>query len=401
MIDDWPKGRIAHLLLLAAVYFCSTAFLMQFPRYVMQLGGTAQEAGWLLALGLIPALLLGGPVGDWNRRHGGRWPAVFACVLVLPTHLAMIGFTEINLSFVLLRFIYSIGHSILFVTLFAQAGLMVSHPLRRAQLIGWLSVSIQLGNALGGTLGELAYGQGMTVYWGACAAIGTLALLGALGWRDVASVAAIASAETKNEKAMPASWPIELWAVVAVGMAFSVLSQFLPAFIEQLRSSGELAAPFAAAWFITPALLVVAAVRLFAGWLGGTMLRPGVLLVCHGLLVLSLLAVPGMHSREYAVVTAIVFGLGYGWLYPALNALAVNRATPAQRGRIAGWLVAAFEIGFRLGPVALGIVITEFGYPTMFYSLVLGYCLLLMIAWGHGLFVQRRAARFVTETQDV
>lgn len=401
MIDDWPKGRIAHLLLLAAVYFCSTAFLMQFPRYVMQLGGTAQEAGWLLALGLIPALLLGGPVGDWNRSRGGRWPAVLACCLVVPTHLAMIAVTEIDLPFVLLRLVFAIGHSILFVTLFAQAGLMVSHPLRRAQLIGWLSVSIQLGNALGGTLGELAYGQGMTTYWGASAAIATLALLGALAWRDAPPLVPELSAEPKSTASPPASWPTELWAVVAVGMAFSALSQFLPAFIEQLRSAGELAVPFAAAWFITPALLIVAVVRLFAGWLGGAMLRPGVLLVCHGLLILSLLAVPGMHSREYAVMTAVVFGLGYGWLYPALNALAVNRATPAQRGRIAGWLVAAFEIGFRLSPVVLGIVITEFGYPAMFYSLVLGYCLLLMVAWGHGLLVRRRVALFVLEKRDV
>lgn len=373
------RWQLAHLLALAWLYFCSAAFLMQFPRYILAIGGTAQDAGWLLALGLFPALLLGGWIGEWNRSSGGRSPLVWGALLTVACNLGMLWVKELSWGMLVLRLVYAVGHTCIFVSLFAQAGLIGDNAVRRASAIGWLAVAIQLGNAVGGTLGEWAYLQGASLYWLACSAIGAAALLLAGFWQSRGQAVPQASADQPIAEAAPARWPVELWATIAVGMAFSALSQFLPAFIDHLTTAGALAEPFAAAWFITPALLVVAAVRVAGGFFAARLLRPWVLGVCHGLLLLTLLAVPWMHTREQAIALALLFGLGYGWLYPALNALAINHAAPEQRGRIAGWLVAAFEIGFRLSPLGLGAVITWFGYSAMFHTLVFGYLAFLAI----------------------
>ena len=71
-----PYVRVVHLTAWAAIYFCASSYLLQFPRFILRIGGAAQDAGWLLALGLIPALTLGTWVGDVNRLKGARLPGV-------------------------------------------------------------------------------------------------------------------------------------------------------------------------------------------------------------------------------------------------------------------------------------------------------------------------------------
>lgn len=378
-IAPLPHKRVIHLLLMAALYFCAAAFLMQFPRYILQIGGSAQDAGWLLALGLIPALLMGGMVGDWNRRIGGRVPAALGCALVVASTLAMLAVEHLGVGMVAIRMLYAVGHSMVFVTLFSQAAFMVDHPVQRAKVIGWLAIAVQLGNALGGTLGELAYLRGIQNYWLESAAIASLALIMAaflpVGLRI--PVAPVVSGDSAR-----IAWPVEVWSIAAVGMAFAGLAQFLPTFIDHLGRTGQLEETFVAAWFITPALLVVAAVRLVGGIFAAKLLKPWVLGVCHSLLVATLILVPWLQTREQAIGLALMFGLGYGWLYPALCALAFEGKTPEARGKVAGWLVAAFEVGFRLSPVGLGLMITYFGYHAMFLSLAAAYGLLVLLARG-------------------
>jgi len=372
-----PRLRVLQLTALAAIYFCSTAFMMQFPRYVLLIGGSAEDVGWLLALGLPPALLLSGRVGDWNRRIGGRLPAIAGCLLVIVCNLLMLTVDRLDWVMVALRLFYAIGHSIVFATLFTQAALMVDHPVQRAKIIGWLAIAIQLGNAAGGTLGELAYLRGTANYWLENVAIASLALILAALWPNRPAP----TSAPPSVAAGKVRWPGELWSMAAVGIAFAGLLQFLPAFVEYIGRSGQVAEPFIAAWFITPALLVVAGVRLIGGFYAASLLRPQVLIACHLLLLTTLLLVPDMHNREQAVGLALMFGLGYGWLYPALSTLAFSHAPPEARGKVAGWVVAAFEIGYRGSSVGLGLMITHYGYSAMFYSLVAAYCVLLAIAW--------------------
>lgn len=374
-----PRWRVLHLMAIAALYFCSGAFLMHFPRVILQMGGSAQDVGWLLALGLIPVLLLAGAVGEWNRRRGGRWPLAVGGLLAAASNALMLSVDHVGMWMIVLRLSFAVGHAMVFGSLFAQAAFLVDHPLQRAKLIGWLAVVIQLGNALGSVLGEVAYYQGERAFWLGSAGIGlTVAMLGAC-WSLKPPASAMVPQISAAEKLR---WPAEVWVIAAVGMAFAGLTQFLPAFIDQLGQDGMGAPPFAAAWFITPAMLVIALVRLVGGYFAAVLLRPWVLAVCHLILLLTLVLVPWMHTVQQAVWLGIFFGLSYGWLYPALSSLAFDHVPPETRGKVAGWLVAAFEVGFRLSPIGLGALIYHAGYGVMFIGLALAYATILLIAWG-------------------
>ncbi len=372
-----PALRVLHLFSIAGLYFCCSAFLFHFPRIVLRLGGSAEDVGWLLASGLVPVLLLSGAVGEWNRRLGGRWPLVAGALLAVLGNFLMVWVNDVGWQMFALRMVYAVGHALLFGTLFAQAAFLVEHPLQRAKVIGWMAVVIQVGNAIGSVLGELAYARGLTAFWWCSAALGlVVAVLGACWTLKPAAV------EAAPVVAGGARWPGEVWAIAAVGMAFAGMTQFLPAMIDQLSNSGLIAQPFAAAWFLAPAMLMVAVVRLLGGYFAAVLMRPWVLAVCHLLLLVTMVLAPWMHTSQQALWLGLAFGFGYGWLYPALSALAFDRVPAHARGRVAGWLVAAFEVGFRLSPLGLGALISLAGYRAMFVGLALAYAGVLAIAWS-------------------
>jgi MFS family permease len=372
-----PKS-ITNLFILTGIYFCTGAFTMQFPRYVLKLGGTAQDAGWLIAIGLLPTLFLGPTIGDWVRRVGTRKPIQIGLAIAILANLLMLTVQALGPWLIAIRLIAAFGHTIVFVTVITSAAILVDHPVQRAQVMGWLAVVIQLGNAVGGLVGELAYKAGNVTYWVACAAITVVVLVLSI-WSSSQTV----TPEKPNDQdaaKTPAhvGWPAELWALAAVGMAFAGLSQFIPTYIEHLGNTGVLHEIFAAAWFLTPALLIIASVRLVGGYYAARLLRPQVLLACHGLLIATMLLLPWMNSRIEAILFAVMFGLSYGWLYPALSSLSFARVVPEARGRLSGRVVIAFELGYRIGPIGLGALITNAGYPAMFMAMAAGYITLLV-----------------------
>ena len=375
-ISPLPRVQVCHLLAMAGFYFCAGAFLMQFPRIILRLGGSAQDVGWILALGLIPVLCLAGAVGEWNRRWGGRWPLIVGGMLAVLSNVLMLWVEQVGPGMLAVRLVFAVGHAMVFGSLFAQAAFLVNDPLQRARLIGWLAVVIQVGNAIGSVLGELAYLKGMTVFWLGSAGLGLVVVALGTCW----SIKPASAQAPTQATAVKLSWPGELWAIVAVGMAFAGMTQFLPAFIDHLGASGAVAQPFAAAWFLTPALLVIALVRLVGGYFAAILLHSWVLAICHLVLLLTMVLAPWMHGPWQAMLLGLAFGLSYGWLYPALSSLAFERVSEQARGKVAGWLVAAFEVGFRLSPIGLGALITHAGYSGMFWGLAVAYAAVLLIA---------------------
>ncbi|MGZ5858987.1 MAG: MFS transporter, partial [Burkholderiaceae bacterium] len=354
-----PRAALVNLYLVAGLYFCTGAFTMQFPRYILKMGGTAQAAGWLIAIGLLPTLFLGPALGDWVRRIGTRKPIQLGLGLAIVANLLMLSVDSIGPWMIFIRLVAAFGHTIVSVTLITSAAMLVDHPVQRAQVIGWLAVVIQIGNAIGGLVGELAYQAGNFWYWSACAMI-TFVVVVLSMWSSVRFAAPVETTDQNSQnEVVHVGWPLELWALGAVGMAFAGLSQFMPTYIEYLGKTGALQEVFAAAWFLTPALLVIASVRLVGGYFAAKLLRPSILMTCHGLLLATIILLPWIHSRTEAVILAIFFGLSYGWLYPALSSLAFTRVAAAARGRVSGRLVIAFELGYRLGPIGLGALITN------------------------------------------
>ena len=79
------------------------------------------------------------------------------------------------------------------------------------------------------------------------------------------------------------------------------------------------------------------------------------------------------------VVSGLAAGLGYGVVYPALNALAICRLTPAARGRGLSLVAASIDCGSTTGAAVAGVVSHHFGYPGGFEAIA---ALVILLALG-------------------
>ena len=56
--------------------------------------------------------------------------------------------------------------------------------------------------------------------------------------------------------------------------------------------------------------------------------------------------------RRHARLYGAVLGLGHGFFYPAINALAVERSAESERGKVMTYLNGGFQIGYTIGVVS-------------------------------------------------
>ena len=74
------------------------------------------------------------------------------------------------------------------------------------------------------------------------------------------------------------------------------------------------------------------------------------------------------HSASLFGLTcsAILQGLGFGGVQPALMALVVDRSTPRDRGPALATLMGAFDVGVSFSAIGLGLVLEHTNFMVMY-----------------------------------
>lgn len=65
-------------------------------------------------------------------------------------------------------------------------------------------------------------------------------------------------------------------------------------------------------------------------------------------------------------IAGLLTGLGFGCLLPSLQAILINKTSPARVGVATSTFFLLLDIGTGVGPVFLGIIIADFGFPAMY-----------------------------------
>ena len=91
-----------------------------------------------------------------------------------------------------------------------------------------------------------------------------------------------------------------------------------------------------------------------------------VLLPCLALIVagFALLALGG--SRPQLIVSALVFGTGFGSAYPLFAAYVMRHVADDRRGAAFGSILAAFDTGIGTGSIGVGWLVEHHGFEAAF-----------------------------------
>ncbi|MBD2073464.1 MFS transporter [Phormidium sp. FACHB-592] len=355
-----------NLLLLFAVgllFWASLAALLPtLPLYIRDVGGTKSQIGVVMGAFAVGLLLFRPWLGQLADRRGRQ---VVLLIGLVAAAIAPLGYLVTQSMPLLIAVRAFHGLSIAaFTTAYSTLVVDLSPPSNRGEVIGYMSlvnpVGVAIGPAIGGFLQEWA---GYTPLFLLSTGLGVVGFVGAL-WIQAPVPVAQPIASTSKTTLWRLLWSPRLrtptLTLMLAGMAFGVLSTFVPLFIQ------EAGVNLNAGLFYTAAAVASFSVRLLTGRASdrhgrGRFITLGLLLYAVTMLLLW-----SARSTDVFLLAGLLEGAGIGIFLPLMIALVADRSEAHERGRVFSLCVGGFDLGIAIAGPTLGLFAEQIGYRGLF-----------------------------------
>ncbi|EDL63513.1 MFS transporter [Bacillus sp. SG-1] len=371
---------ISNFFLFMTFYF----LLVTIPIYVVDyLDGEKSEAGLMITVFLISAIIIRPFTGRWIERFGSK--RILLCSMFVFFVSALLYFAADSVGFLLIvRFLHGIGFGMATTAAGSIAAATVPGS-RRGEGMGYFILSSNFAMVIGPFLGLTALHQ-----WGVST---MLIIAGAAAFAGLLSGLSITMSNEKKEDGRPAqlSWKDAIFEgkaipVALAGAFFAIVYSAILSFVSVY--AGELGLSHAASYFF----VVYAAVLLLSRPLTGKwydihgpnfIVYPAILLFAVGMIVL------GTANSAILFLTAAAFaGLGWGTLFPTFQTIAIQASPPKRAAMATATFLSIFDIGIGLGSFLVGLAAAKISLGDLYtYSslYVLAGLLLYYFLQGHKL----------------
>lgn len=340
-------------------FFCNFSAFFLLPLYIKELGGTEADVGFIMgsfgitSLGAIPfvAYLL--------DRYGRRKFMLLGYSVMFFASLLYLNIEELSRSIYLIRFIQGVS----FAFAFTAAGTFVADylpPRERAKWLGIFSAFTIAAYAIGPSLGEFVIHHfGFQTFFIYASVFSLLALILALFMHDGKYITSRDPYGLGFFKLIASKrFSLILFSNLILAGGLGAILNFVAVYLR----SKELHAFY----FFLTYTLTVTAVRIFGGRISDTWGRKAI--ASPGFLIVSitLAAMYLVDSPLSAVLIAFLFSFGYGFLYPTLSALVIDKAGEDERGKAMGAFNASYSMGINFLAFPFGIIARDYGYEAMY-----------------------------------
>jgi MFS family permease len=324
------------------------------PRFVKEtLGGSSAAVGTATTVFFAAALLTRPVIGRAMDRIGRRqfliWPLVAMAAMALSMELAGAVW-----AVVLIRVLQgAFGSS--FYTACAVVATDLAPPAQRAGALARLSLMIYLGFAFGPFLGEFLFDRGDNWPWLVAALLHTAGLAAATRLPETRPALRADHAVRPSLRQMQRSVLRPGIVQLCAGLGYACVVVFLPSYSREIGigSSGALFFTYACSALV---------VRVFSGRLADrfgyvAVAVPGMAMFALGHLLMA------VAWAEWVPFPAVaMMGIGFGAVFPALTALAVDRAPDEQRGAVLGVFLSFNDLGNAIAGPAVGAIVDAAGF---------------------------------------
>jgi MFS family permease len=331
------------------------------PYHILDIGGSTAAAGLFLGLLTYSSAISAPITGTIGDRVGQRRTLIVVSLVlaVFTATYAVIGDYRLMLAVVVV-------HGLFWSALLAASGAYMTATIpvhRRAEGLGYWGLASVIAIATAPAIGFWVYQQGWVVL---CLEITVLNLLMAvIAWRLPDDHHDAAAHDLHPAPAHVPGRVIE-WRVMLLSVAMALIS-------FGYGSLTSFSALFADVLHIAPRSLFLTAMAasILIGRLtiGRSLDRLG----HRPVLVRTLLAPPlGLALLAAAqgywsfLLSALVFGAGFGLMYPAFSAYVLAHVPSRRRGAAFGAMLAAFDTGIGTGSSAMGWLVHHVGFRYAF-----------------------------------
>lgn len=335
--------------------FAFVAFLSAFqlfptiPFRILELGGTKAQAGWFLATYTYASAFAAPVTGALADRLGRKRLVTVACLL-------FIGFSLLYGVITWLPLLLALGlvHGSVWSAILSSNAALISEYVpesRRTEGMAYYGMASTAAVSIAPAIGLFVYRAGWMALCLGMAALSVVMLWLVRGIHD-----------TSERVAHERLSDLVAWRVVIVAM-----SLFLVAFgyggvtsFVALLSRDRGIEPHSL--FFTVFAITILVMRILTARLGDrfgprVLLYPSLLIVPPALLLLAFAM-----GRPGVVLSAVLFGLGFGGAYPAFITFVLARTDPRRRGSTFGSVIWAFDTGIGTGSLVTGIAVESAGY---------------------------------------
>jgi len=342
--------------------FSFTVFLSAFqllptaPFHILALGGTSSEAGLFLAFLTYASALCAPFMGGVADRLGKR-RILFVCSLAIAVFSAL--YAVVPAYQVILALVPA--HGLFWAGLLSASGAYITEiipPTRRAEGLSYWGFASIFAVAIAPSLGLWVFERGG---WTAlCVEALVLNLIMALiAWR-------LPSDQSRGGKLPARLHDMVEWRVMVLGVtiflyAFSYggITSFTAIYAEQLGIAPK-------ALYFTAFAVAIIVTRPFIARYADQVGHERVVLPCLVAVAAGVTLLALAESRTGFLVSACVFGTGFGSAYPIFVAHLMKKVAQDRRGATFGALIGAFDVGIGTGSMAIGWLGEHYGYGRAF-----------------------------------
>ena len=327
------------------------------PYHVIELGGTTFAAGLFLGF-LTYASALSAPVTGQVADRLGHRRVLISVSLVLAVF--SVSYAFITNYRVLLAVVFV--HGLFWSGLLAASGAYMTATLpesRRAEGLGYWGLSSVTALAIAPPFGFWIYSFGWDVM---CLEVAALNLLMAIiAWRLPDDRDAVELPPRPTSIKDLVEWRVLALSVSMALIAFGYgsLTSFSAMFADELGISPR-------SLFLTAMACTILVGRISVGRFLDRIGHRQALLPCLGATAVGMGLLALAHGKVMFVLAALVFGAGFGLVYPAYTAYIMKRIPWWRRGAAFGAMLAAFDTGVGSGSTVMGGLIHQWGFRPAF-----------------------------------
>jgi len=349
-----------------------TTLLPTLPGYIVEVGGTNHQVGLVMGSFAVGLLLFRAQLGKLSDRHSRKLVAMIGTFVV---GTAPLGYLLVDSIPWLMAFRAFHGISIAaFTTAYSTLVVDLSPPEQRGELIGYMSLVVPLGLALGPALGGyLEASVGYEVLFTVSATAGYLGLLFASQITETRNSDHhsqddndTASQQTFLQLLRSPRVRTPTMVLFVAGLVFGTLTTFLPLYIRSLEVGLN------PGLYYTTSALANFAMRIFIGRASDYYGRGIFITMSLTLYTFAMIILATANTSEQFLMGAIAQGAGAGTLIPMMIALMSDRSISSERGQVYSLCIGGFDLGIALAGPGLGYLADALGYRSLF---VLGVAL--------------------------
>lgn len=333
------------------------------PLFGRTFGLGATLVGSLVSVYALGRLVLDVPAGYLVDRVGRR-PVLLISAAVVAAAAALAGTSGSFVQLVVWRFLQGVGAG-LFTTAAMVAMADLGGPIHRGRALSVFSGAFLIGSSLGPSVGGI-----VTAHWGPRAPFMVYAALASLGFLwvlfqvpETQAPRSLRASRQTAEAARP--FPYLDFALIGI-VTFAVFftraggrATILPLFAyNQLGASATQVGILLSALAVMNMIVLYPTAALSDRFGRKIAIVPSVLLMA-----LAFVQMSRASSYSGLLTGTVLLGIGSGVGGPAPAAYVADLGPPARMGTAMGLYRAIGDLGFFVGPLAMGWVADGFGYP--------------------------------------